>query len=460
MAVVPVDLEAQAAVVAGHLNVQHARAAALVAEVIAGDEWRQRGIHSPEHWARLHLGLNAAQARTLCNVARRWSEFPDTMTEFSSGGLSLAQVDAIVAAAPEWADTRLAKFAPGLSVTQLRNTIRDEFFEHDPAPEPGASRPTEPSQTERVPTPDAHRDPTEIVAAEAPDHFGYEWRSGRLVVHGEFAADRGTAIEALLEHLRDELFDLTGKPVSGAEAFAELVARAGRAPAGANLSDEWGNGSRLGDVLGRVRTYLHLEVGDAGTRLAGHLSNGVRLPQAILEYLTCDGGLTPVWEHDHTPVGYGRTARIVPTDLRRLIQRRDGGCRVPGCGNPHTEAHHLAHWTRDHGPTETWNVASLCPRHHRMHHQGLLQIDGNPDRPDGLTFTDSTGRTIAATIPIKPFDDPSPPAKPFEQATAERFSLRQFYGWTEAGCRTSKRYAEFRAAQPPHPDNDDDPSTN
>jgi hypothetical protein len=39
-------------------------------------------------------------------------------------------------------------------------------------------------------------------------------------------------------------------------------------------------------------------------------------------------------------------------------------------------------------------VVSLCPTHHRQHHQGRYTITGNPDIPGGLTFTNQYGQRI------------------------------------------------------------------
>jgi len=422
---------------AGHINVAHARTAALIAEALDTGAWSSPGIHSVEHWVRLHLGVNEAAARMLCRVAARWSDFSETMGEFTTGSLSLAQVDVIVARAPMWADYRLARFAAGLSVSQLRSMIRDEFFEYDtptgdPPPEPEAEAETPPAPAPVGPV----------------DRFGYEWRDGRLHLSGEFAADRGTAIETILEHARDELFRTTGHAATGADAFVELITRATTTAGDTNHA-------RLAELLGRMRTFLHLEIGDAGSRLVGHLSNGVRLPQALVDYLTCDEQVTPVWEHDHTPVGYGRTQRIVPTLLRRLIEHRDRGCRVPGCGSRHVEIHHLVHWEHG-GTTDTPNLVSLCARHHRQHHQGVLLIDGDPDRADGLVFTDSTGKPIRASAAIPPTEPLPPPTKKFEPATLQRMTLHQFVGWTERGANTNRAYREQQQRQQrAHLDDDD-----
>ena len=123
------------------------------------------------------------------------------------------------------------------------------------------------------------------------------------------------------------------------------------------------------------------------------LTNGVPLPDSIRDYLTCDSQVQPVWERDHTPIGAGRTQRTVPDRTRRIIEHRDQGCRVPGCGRRHVEIHHIVHWSAG-GPTETWNLLSLCSRHHRLHHRGILGIAGNADEVDGVVFTDRHGRVL------------------------------------------------------------------
>ena len=42
------------------------------------------------------------------------------------------------------------------------------------------------------------------------------------------------------------------------------------------------------------------------------------------------------------------------------------------------------------------NLVALCHRHHRLHHGGGLQIDGDPERPDGLVFVDRFGRGVGS----------------------------------------------------------------
>ncbi|MET4060124.1 hypothetical protein ABIB35_001669 [Arthrobacter sp. UYP6] len=65
-------------------------------------------------------------------------------------------------------------------------------------------------------------------------------------------------------------------------------------------------------------------------------------------------------------LGVGRR-RKVPAGLRRWLQARDQTCRFPGCsqGTARTEADHTIPWAQG-GPTEHWNLANLCKKHHRM----------------------------------------------------------------------------------------------
>ena len=49
----------------------------------------------------------------------------------------------------------------------------------------------------------------------------------------------------------------------------------------------------------------------------------------VTEVATTD--LAAVVERDGVPFSVGRTRRVVPERTRRVIERRDRGCRVPGC---------------------------------------------------------------------------------------------------------------------------------
>jgi hypothetical protein len=147
-----------------------------------------------------------------------------------------------------------------------------------------------------------------------------------------------------------------------------------------------------------------------------------------------------VWERDGVPVSVGRAQYVVPDRTRRVVERRDRGCRAPGCGRErHVEIHHILHWLGDGGPTDTWNLVSLCPHHHRMHHQGLLGISGDADAPGGLAFTDEHGRPVPGVGPPIPPSGPPPPSAGFDPPLAGRFDWDWIgLGWVHPDVRAAR----------------------
>ncbi len=163
--------------------------------------------------------------------------------------------------------------------------------------------------------------------------------------------------------------------------------------------------------------------------------------------LTCDGDIEPVWEHHGTPVNLGRTQRIVPRRIRRLIEHRDRGCRVPGCDQSYwLQIHHITHW-EDNGETVTTNLICLCSTHHRLHHQGHLGIVGNADDPAGVVFTDRYGNHLhGATRARPPKATDMPHVDPYTGPTGERLDRTAVYF-----SRTPSPAAEPQPADDPDP---------
>jgi len=91
--------------------------------------------------------------------------------------------------------------------------------------------------------------------------------------------------------------------------------------------------------------------------------------------LRCDGTIIPILEDETgNPLRIGRKARTVSPALRRAVERRDGGCRFPGCTQTqHVDAHHILHWA-DGGPTDLNNLMSLCRKHHTWVHEGSFTV--------------------------------------------------------------------------------------
>ena len=69
---------------------------------------------------------------------------------------------------------------------------------------------------------------------------------------------------------------------------------------------------------------------------------------------------------------------------KRVLERDDGLCQVPGCSRAADHAHHIIFRAQG-GTDDEWNLVSLCAAHH-LHcvHMGWLRITGKA--PDGLRW--------------------------------------------------------------------------
>jgi hypothetical protein len=226
-------------------------------------------------------------------------------------------------------------------------------------------------------------------------------------MYAETSADQGHIIEAAIREAHDRHLRDTGVMINDIEALTDACTRA---------LDTITNPARRE----RFRTNIHLHTDRPNTDALGHT-----LPDAIVQHLTCDGLLTPVFHENGIPISVGRSQRIVPERTRKTLLLRDGGCRVPGCGSTrHLQIHHIIHWSKN-GPTDTWNLVALCGHHHRDHHHGRLHITGNADQPDGLTITNQHGTEIrhCGPQPRPPTGPPPNSAGTYQHPLGERLDM-------------------------------------
>jgi hypothetical protein len=126
---------------------------------------------------------------------------------------------------------------------------------------------------------------------------------------------------------------------------------------------------------------------------------------------------------------------------------------VPGCtADRFVEVHHIVHWSAG-GRTDTPNLISLCPKHHRMHHQGGLGVSGNADRFDRVVFTDSNGKLIGGVDPpiVPAHPPPAPPTPPngYGPPLAGRFDWNWIgLGWVHPEQRERLRARAANACRP------------
>jgi hypothetical protein len=239
---------------------------------------------------------------------------------------------------------------------------------------------------------EAPRDPDEVPRGESLSLC--RGGDGRWRLRGELDADHGAIVDAALREARDAVFQRDGAIPGGVDALVEVAQR---------------SLDTVGDLARRDRFRVHLHVDDRGTTDGWAHA----MPGWLRDLALCDATISAVFESEGIPVSVGRAQRSVPERTRRLVIRRDRGCRVPGCAAERVvQIHHLVHWDPEDGAggTDTWNLIAICGRHHRMHHRGELGISGNADQPDGLVFTDRHGRVLAPGPRPRPPTDPPPAA--------------------------------------------------
>ncbi|HVS13173.1 MAG TPA: HNH endonuclease signature motif containing protein, partial [Thermoanaerobaculia bacterium] len=119
------------------------------------------------------------------------------------------------------------------------------------------------------------------------------------------------------------------------------------------------------------------------------------------------GTVTMVDGADGEILSVGRKTRTVPPSIRRALERRDRGCRFPGCGARFCDAHHVEHWA-DGGETSLENLLLLCRRHHRAVHEEGFTVELLRD--GAARFRRPDGRLLPAA--------PAPPALPADPVDA------------------------------------------
>jgi hypothetical protein len=391
------EIEAAAAELCGQRNAITAQLVELIGRLDVDALWESTGARSLEHWVSWKCGMSNRHATELVTTARRRDQLPETLAGMAEGLLSEDQVAVIARKAPDGMDHHFAGLARNASVSQLHTALRIARQAQPPTPTPTP----EPDDGGEPPAPPPEPQGEREVSAWF-DEFG-TWNA-RMQLPADEGAYADQALRAHKEALVQEWKDARK---AAKESGDEEVT----VPPFPTLADAFVRMCEHGlDVAAAERPHGHrttvvLHV-DAESR-AAELHLGPALSEAERRYLCCDATWEVWLERDGVPVGAGRTTREIPRRLRKMLERRDRCCRVPGCGaTVGLHAHHLIHWEDD-GPTELWNLALVCPFHHRLHHRGIIKIIGPAaelrviDRRDRLLSGGSLAR---------------PPSEPFSEA--------------------------------------------
>ncbi|MEX5720572.1 HNH endonuclease signature motif containing protein [Geodermatophilus maliterrae] len=332
------------------------------------------GLKTMQSWLRGHGHLSAAEAARLVATGRALEQLPAVAAAFAAGALTAGQAAVIAPVADPGnlaraadvgvdvaeVDAALAVVAARQPYQKLSEVVCGYLDRLDPdGPEP---------------------DPTEGRRLTLVRHA-----DGSRTIRGDLDAAGGEKLEVALEAIVQ-----AGRCAGDARTRAQqlgdaLVQLADNALASGGLP-------MLRTVKPHVAVMLDLD--DLADPAPGHgaatMGSGVVISAARARWLACDSTVTRVvMGPDGQPIDHGRTKRLVPAPVRRLLDIRDGGCVFTGCDAPTwwCDAHHLLEWING-GETSPDNLALLCERHHTKVHHGF-RVERRPDgrwrtwRPDG-----------------------------------------------------------------------------
>jgi len=323
-----------------------ARVCELISIVDRRQSWMADGARSLTDWVAARLRIRHGSAAQLVGVARRLVDLPKLAGRFSTGELTLDQVDAISRiATSENEEALIDKFA-GLTNPALDRLIRRR----------------------RGISADAAQD----VWQRRKLIRQWNLDESELKFHGRLPGDQGRIFDEAIDSRVDEM---APNPESGvfdpletrsADALTELAAT--------------GGGSQGTPPHVTVFTDTDALTTDDG----GHaeLDNTAPISNNTAQRLACDAVIEPVLRSSGEVIGVGRRSRKVPGWLRRLVHQRDGGqCRYPGCRNARwLQVHHIMAWALG-GPTNLDNLIPLCGFHHRWVHEQGWHITGPAGEP-------------------------------------------------------------------------------
>jgi hypothetical protein len=371
------ELEAQITELAGQLNAANYRWLSLIGEFDRRQGWVDGSLHSCAHWLNFKVGLNMGAAREKVRVAHALAGVPKIAAAMARGELSYSKVRALTRVATPATEENLLMIALHGTAYHVEKVV--SLFR----------RAQEAEQLSREAQQQAGRaveywydtDGSLVLKARLPALAG-----GLLVKALKVALEAVPATQLNVKFAEEQ-------PVSYASRRADALARVAEgylqnAGCGAEAAPS-------GSTADRYQVVVHVDAETLKDKTAGrcHLEHGPALPAETVRRLTCDASLIRIVETERgEPLDVGRKTRSIPPALRRALNARDPECCFPGCTYRHyLDAHHVEHWA-DGGQTKLKNLLHLCRRHHRLVHEGGIQVAARAgggwrfSRPDGREF--------------------------------------------------------------------------
>ncbi|HKX57410.1 MAG TPA: DUF222 domain-containing protein [Xanthomonadales bacterium] len=380
------QLEDDLCELAAHIDAAMFRWLVLLREFDECQGWVGEGIKSCAHWLNWKCGLSLNAGRERLRVAQALPALPQTTVAFREGRLSYSKVRAISRVATTRNESVLLNIAfhgttwhVEQAVSAWRREKRLEVLK---------------------------RDNRRHELRELRCYYDDE---GLMVLKGRFTPETGAIIQQALTAIMDQLQE-ERKNVSAETSVFEIPdplkqhpqpTASRRADAMVRMAEAFLAGEFSGNSRDLYTINIHTDMETLkahGQNAESQLENGKNVSAETSRRLCCDAGVVHWLEkknHENgeiQPLSVGRKTRTVPPSIRRALQRRDRGCRFPGCScRRFVDAHHIHHWA-DGGETSMENLVLLCRHHHRLVHEGGFGLRALPGGK--FEFTNPDGKCI------------------------------------------------------------------
>jgi len=352
------------------------------AELIAARE--RHGDGGAEVLA-VSAGLTQSEAHTQVKTAQVLRQVPQLRDAVQSGEVSSANARRL---ADVITKTSSAAIADDAELLQQASSLRPEQFKH--------------TAQRWITVQQADKGASEHARQRAKRYLKfYDTGDGMIAMHGEFDKITGTRIHNRIRHIAGKLFDNDKKlPKDNRRQFTQCMADAldhSTIPAVTTRSRDRSHQSAVTGCTENAVTSATTAAGDANTasddevfgvaggwvaditlvahvddttgELIAELSDGSRLPPAVLEELSCNTRWTGlVYDRVGDAIWRSRSRRTVTDSQWQTLLTIYGGCFHCGAPPSICQAHHITPYSQG-GATSVKNMVMVCWNcHHHIHH--------------------------------------------------------------------------------------------
>jgi hypothetical protein len=351
-------------------------------------------VKSCAHWLNWKCGIGLGAAREKVRVARALGSLPAVAAAMAEGRLSYFKVRELTRVADETNESYLLNIALCGTASHVEHVVR------------GYRRALDAEELSR-----------EAVQQRDQCLWLYTQPDGSLEIRGRLPAEVGALFRRALEATEDGLPVPKNVPAgTSSDADDRLRSRARRVEALATMAETFlAQGPKDLSGADRQQIVVHVDAETFRHRSAGRceLEHGPSVAAETARRLACDASIVRIVEGPRgEPLDVGRRSRTIPPGIRRALNARDKGCRFPGCTfRRYVDGHHVKHWA-DGGETKLSNLVTLCRFHHRLVHEGQVEVVTLDD--GAFRFVKPDGRT---------FDSPPPPAVDLSELVASQIQV-------------------------------------